>query len=391
MPIERRHPRLETLEASLLHLHRSPAMQQSPVLPSLNPDVGSLVGLTHDLGLNLSPLSWNLSQSDCNRRIRIWWCVYITDKWIALGLGRPSYLNDENSNVPLPTISNFSHTGFKGENIGIGPALQFITMVHLTTILSDILTTFYTLKSHDILRALPPSTIFSLLDTFQSRLHAFHETHLIPLYNMASPSPSSGMGQGVLDSTGTAVLSFYTVQAVLYRAILRVLDINNPSYQGVRNQAKTVLVSVVSFVEKLGIGRLRAFWWCRRFPLLFLITKLIFDKAQSRVSFSILGSFMFQQLLTSISPPDIEFWSHTIAHYRSILRLQSQTWEITKLACIRMDLLATGMGMGGTGLGNSDVNGQQAREVEEKFNSGIMLGSPEEWLQRQGHEGMLLC
>ncbi|CAG8958284.1 hypothetical protein HYFRA_00000639 [Hymenoscyphus fraxineus] len=386
LPIEQRHPRLETLEASLLHLHRTPAIQHSPVLPAWYPDVGALVGLTNDLGLNISPLSWSLSQADCNRRIRIWWGVYIADKWTALGAGRPSYLNDENSNVPLPTISNFSHTGLKGENIGIGPALQFITMAHLTTILSDILSTFYTLKSHDILRALPVSTIFSLLDTFQSRLHTFHETHLIPLYNIGSPQSSSGMGQVVLDSTGTTVLSFYTVQAVLYRAVLRVLDINNPSYQGVRDQAKTVLVSVVSFVEKLGLGRLRAFWWC----------------PQSRVSFSLLGSFMFQQLLTSISPSDIEFWSHTIAHYRSILRLQSQTWEVTKLACIRMDLLATGMGMG---MGNVEevngngVNGQQLGGMgTDKFgnfnvnvNGGIMPGNAEEWIQRQGHEGMLLC
>lgn len=99
---------------------------------------------------------------------------------------------------------------------------------------------------------------------------------------------------------------------------------------------------------------------------------------------------MFQQLLTSISPPDIEFWSHTIAHYRSILRLQSQTWEVTKLACVRMDLLATGMGMSGVGLGDGDVNGQQIGGTGEKINS-VMPGSPEEWLLRQGHEGMLLC
>lgn len=151
---------METIEASLLFLHRHPGPQHT--IPGLWGDIGTIVGMAHDLGLNMDPSSWNLTPSDANRRLRIWWALYIQDKWSALGLGRPSYLSEEHCNVPMITIDAFSpHTGLHGENIGIQAALQFVAMAHLTTILSDLLSTFYSLKATDrlklalILRVIP--------------------------------------------------------------------------------------------------------------------------------------------------------------------------------------------------------------------------------------------
>lgn len=81
LPIERRHPRLETIEAGLLFLQRHSTIHGAPTLPGLWEDVGAIVGMAHDLGLNLDPSSWNLSIFDANRRIRIWWALYVQDKW----------------------------------------------------------------------------------------------------------------------------------------------------------------------------------------------------------------------------------------------------------------------------------------------------------------------
>jgi hypothetical protein len=99
----------------------------------------------------------------------------------------------------------------------------------------------------------------------------------------------------------------------------------------------------------------------------------------TRINFALAGTFMFFQLLTSISTHDIEFWSSTISHYRSLLRLQSHSFDMTKLACTSMDLLAAGMGVD--------------PPVDTDKGDGTVLtpGSAEEWIARQGHEGMLLC
>ncbi len=100
--------------------------------------------MSHDVGLNVDPSNWVLTRDDQNRRIRLWWAVYIQDKWCALGLGRPSYINDEHFNVPLPTINNFPNHNIKNlpaPDVGI---LQFVGMAALTTILSDIVSSFQT-------------------------------------------------------------------------------------------------------------------------------------------------------------------------------------------------------------------------------------------------------
>jgi len=87
---------------------------------------------------------------------------------------------------------------------------------------------------------------------------------------------------------------------------------------------------------------------------------------------------------------------------------------MTKLACTRMDLLAQGMGVDPPGAyeGNEacDVGGGDGIGEEEGFSEGgrvlglngdglrgmgkmvvLTPGSAEEWIARQGHEGMLLC
>lgn len=389
LPIERRHPRLETIEACLLFLQRHNTIHRAPTLPGLWGDIGAVVGMAHDLGLNVDPSAWSLPPSDANRRLRIWWALYIQDKWSALGLGRPSYLNDEHSNVPMLTLDNFSHTGLNNEPIGLTPALQFVAMANLTTILSDLLSTFYTLKAIDRVNLLPIEVLYSVMDDFQARIHAFHEEHLCQLYNVNT----------LLDSSGTVILAFYTVEIVLYRAMLRCLPMNHPGYPTIRQHAKTTLLNIVSFLEKLNVSRLRAFWWSRTYPIPFLRKDQILknEAAMTRINFALSGTFMFFQLLTSVTTHDIEFWSNTITHYRSLLRLQSHSFDMTKLASTRMDLLAAGMGVDPPQMEDSlEVDGLGGARMEnlrgmEQKKTVLTPGSAEEWIEKQGHEEMLHC
>ncbi|KAN0090423.1 Fungal specific transcription factor domain containing protein [Hyaloscypha variabilis] len=361
LPIERRHSRLETIEAYLLHLQRHSTIDPVSTLPSLWSDIGAIVGMAHDLGLNLDPTGWSLSPSDSDRRIRIWWALYIQDKWGALDLGRPSYLNDEHCSVPLPIVDNFSQTGLHNQPLPLTSAIQFVAMAHLTTILSDILNTFYTLKAMERIKLLPLEVLYSILGDFQGRLASWNQEHLCQLYNANT----------LLDSSGSVVLAYHTCEIVLYRAVLRCLPMGTPGYDDVREHAKASLLQIVGFVEKLNVSRLRAFWW----------------SPMTRINFALAGTFMFFQLLTSITTHDIEFWSNIISHYRSLLRLQSHSFDMTKLACTRMDLLAAGMGV--------DPPVKEGERIGEISGDGrkvvLMPGSAEEWIARQGHEGMLLC
>ncbi|KAI6715093.1 nitrogen regulatory protein tamA [Diplocarpon mali] len=380
LPIENRHPRLETLEAAILFLQR---LNAPTTLPGHSSTLGSVVGIAHDLGLNNDPSTWALSPADCSRRIRIWWALYIQDKWTALGLGRPSYLNDEHCNVPFPTIAHFSHLGLSGEQLGLAPALQFIAMAHLSSILSDILSNFYALKAVERMKLLPDSMVFSMFSGFKDQLRLFRDEHLCQLWNS-----NSGTG---LDHSGSAILAFYTAEIVLLRAVLRVLPMHHPGHSGVRAQARTVLLNVVEFLEKM---------------------------TTTKTNISLAGTFMFSQLLTSHTTHDIEFWSSTIAHFRSLLRAHahSSRWEMTELACRRLDLLAAGMGVDSpvtadgegmlerdpalSGSVSMEIGGLRAGEIGPGGGEGQLLGArrvamdfggAEDWLMRQGNGGVLLC
>lgn len=285
--------------------------------------------------------------------------------------------------MPLPTVDNFPQTSLSSEPLGLMPALQFMAMASLTTILSDLLNTFCTLKAVERIKLLPADVLFSLLNEFQARLRAWNDEHLRQLYNVNT----------LLDSSGSVILAYHTVEIILLRAVLRCLPMGHIGYGRVREQAKTALMNVVDFLEKLNVSRLRAFWWSREY--LWLNVTYKFEPqadggiAMTRTNFALAGTFMFYQLLTSITTPDIEFWSATISHYRSLLRLQSHAFDMTKLACIRLDLLAAGMGVDVPDLGGVGDEGMGMGEEGKR----VMLtpGSAEEWIARQGHEGMLLC
>jgi hypothetical protein len=66
----------------------------------------------------------------------------------------------------------------------------------------------------------------------------------------------------------------------------------------------------------------------------------------SRLNFSIAGGFMFSMLLSSVTENEVEYWTKEIGRYRRLLEMQSLSFDTTKLAVSRMNLLAA-VGYGG--------------------------------------------
>lgn len=52
---ESRYPRIETFEAGLLWLQRHTFVHRTPTMPGLWSDIGSFLGMGHELGLNINP------------------------------------------------------------------------------------------------------------------------------------------------------------------------------------------------------------------------------------------------------------------------------------------------------------------------------------------------
>ena len=139
---------------------------------------------------------------------------------------------------------------------GTEAAVGFIAMANLSVLLSNLLNTIYTLKSLERITNLPMEILFRLMEEFEERLRVFQEVHMRRAF---------AGGEMKVDSSGSLILAFHTIEIVLYRAILRVLPIGCPGFLGVRERARVVICRVLGFVENLGTERLRAFWWSRKF------------------------------------------------------------------------------------------------------------------------------
>ncbi|KAF2765730.1 hypothetical protein EJ03DRAFT_330720 [Teratosphaeria nubilosa] len=315
LPIEARSPRLETIEAALLFLQRHTLIHRAPTTPGLHSEIGLLVGMCHDAGLNVDPSKWDLSGPDCSRRKRLWWALYIADKWSALGLGRPSYVHDEDCNVPLLTVDDIPQSTVAGDALPSTSSRMFVAMAALTQILSLILSTFYTLKAVSDLAELASDELVDLGNYFERQLAIFYNEHISPL---------TSQNDILLDPTGTLFLAYYTAELALYKALLRCTPSPYALCSRLRLRAKQTITAISKLLENLPITRLRAFWWS---PL-------------SRMNFAIAGGFMFSMLLSSIRDEGVDYWSAEISRYRRLLEMQSLSFDTTKLAAVRMGVLA---------------------------------------------------
>ncbi|BCR91826.1 transcription factor domain-containing protein [Aspergillus chevalieri] len=65
------------------------------------------------IGLNRDPASApNMDPSSKRLRTRLWWCLYSRDRLIAMGLRRPSQLNEGTSNIPLLKLDDFDFEAY---------------------------------------------------------------------------------------------------------------------------------------------------------------------------------------------------------------------------------------------------------------------------------------
>lgn len=94
-------PKLSVLQASLLYLQQMPTGTQRSVSdsPFVWSFLGSVVAQAASLGLHLEPRPWGIPAWEKRLRRRLWWAVYLEDKWRSLLMGRPPFIHHEDFDV----------------------------------------------------------------------------------------------------------------------------------------------------------------------------------------------------------------------------------------------------------------------------------------------------
>ncbi|KAF5667768.1 transcriptional regulatory [Fusarium circinatum] len=131
-------------EAAYSQIHRSPGIStiEALILNIGGREVTALIGngvllassvaMAHSLGLNHSPISWEIPQSEKNLRMKIWWALLIHDKWLSLSHGTPPLISPTLNDVPQPLVETLCGEGSFPEQ-----ALNASVYIALIETLSD--------------------------------------------------------------------------------------------------------------------------------------------------------------------------------------------------------------------------------------------------------------
>jgi hypothetical protein len=99
--------RLSTVQAAILLLHRAVPSQLVADPPTSWVSVSSALAIAQSLGLHMDPGDWDLPAWEIRLRRRLWWTLFVEEKWRALSYGRPSHIHRDDWHVLPPTDKDF--------------------------------------------------------------------------------------------------------------------------------------------------------------------------------------------------------------------------------------------------------------------------------------------
>ncbi|KAH8660289.1 fungal-specific transcription factor domain-containing protein [Xylariales sp. PMI_506] len=223
---------LADVQASLLCLQRLPARhRRNPSDTSWRTSfLARTVAIAISLGLHLEPSPWGIPAWEKRLRRRLWWVVYLEDKWTSLLLGRPTVIQPDEWDVLELEETDFEDTDSTAADPTTNSqcsysSLIFLNFAKLGQLAEKLHQRFYTLRASQRLSNNFRGSIDAARPIRES-LQAWYsglpeELRFKP--HSAGPFLSRR-------PKGTAVLhfSYLTLELLLYRAILRPLAKSPP-------------------------------------------------------------------------------------------------------------------------------------------------------------------
>jgi hypothetical protein len=331
-------PKLSTVQAGLLLLQLPEADSWSLTT--------QLVAIGQELGLHLDCSNWEIPLWERDLRKRIAWALYMQDKWSSLIHGRPSHIFSANWAVPSMSEGDIiseesqsnSNAAFEAveerEEIEKGRIL-FSQMISLTSIMAEIMDTFYTQTAiADFSNAGKNSTrlILDRAKPVQIKLKEwFAKLPAVVRMDNVSTKKLSTTGQYgfsfsreiILTALGFLHLAYFATEITLHRRIVQSLnsETSDPYLVHIcRSAAKTRLISAMDFVNRLKPEHLQAFWY---FP--------------SKINFTLIGTFGGLLWATAPAKEEADFYKARLREYRWTLSVSSNRAEFLDFAVKMLD------------------------------------------------------
>ncbi|KAJ5502429.1 transcriptional regulator family: Fungal Specific TF [Penicillium fimorum] len=324
---EMHFPRLSTIQTSLLLLNFDPFDPASAENPSAWALASSTLAIAQSLGLNMNPIGWDLPIWEIRLRRRLWWCVLVEHSWRAITHGRQSILSYDSWNVTPLSLADFEVNLNPGAGLGVDDVCPdyFMHLSSLTIIANDLCRTFFSLRS--VCQQQPLDSLIDQARVFRQQLHqwigALPESLQIP----APTQAHSETEEESVDTRGSLHISYFTVQILLFRALLRPilddkipLDHLQPSVSAILDASRGLIRAVTRFIYSLDARHQSAFW-----------------PTYTRSCFSYPGQFSFMLCFQHREPHMMINDQKLLAVWRQTLRTRAPSWPLLRFAAIRVD------------------------------------------------------
>lgn len=285
-----------------------------------------VIALSEELGLGLNCNNWKLPKWERGLRKRLAWAVYMEDKWLSLKNSRPSHISEINWAVVNLLEEDFPEKHGDGDlkegssDIDNGKK-NFMCLINLSTILSDILNDFYSMKAMNEITDI--NQALALAKPLQLRLRNWY--HSLPVeLQMSSVQPRK------LCSNGYLQLAYFATELTLHRKIITIIyqqmqNGENPSQQLInvcRAAARTRLLASIEFVRDLKPEHIHSFW-----------------HSSSSANFTLIGTFAAILFISSSTKEESDFYKDQIYNYRWILKISSKGFDQVGDALLKLDIV----------------------------------------------------
>lgn len=317
LTIAMQRPKISAVQAALLLLQRPQSSAWTLTV--------QLVALAQDIGLHLDCSDWSISLWEIRLRKRLAWAVYLQDKWTALMYGRPSHISPGDWAVESLTTDDFDET----TALSASPLIEdsettkgqtiFTQMIELTSIMSEVCTTFYTqgaVAEYKKAGRYGTQLVLNRAKPVQIKLREWF-AKLPAECKMDSLTPNQ------LSSTGYLHLAYFATEISIHRRIVQSLDAatSDPYMLYIcRSAAKTRLISAMDFVNRLKPEHLNAYWYFA-----------------STTNFALIGTFGALLQATSPGLEEADFYASRLREFRWSLCVSTKRAEWVSNAVSMLD------------------------------------------------------
>ncbi|OWB65510.1 hypothetical protein B5S30_g836 [[Candida] boidinii] len=172
--------------------------------------LGMCYSMCQNLGINIDCTDWDIDEDEKRLRRRIWWSLYMQEKWFSIQYGRPSHININDWNVSMIEASDFKDDL---DTVTKSTIERFQAMCKLTMIIDEISTNLLSLGSKKKYEKKFKLLYFTIKDYYQKILELENS---LPEYLQIHHDE----GLNSIDANGTLKFAIITAKVILLRTLV---------------------------------------------------------------------------------------------------------------------------------------------------------------------------